>query len=153
MHAIIKFPLRIGAYSSDIQRARMLDHAVRFINQTHGRRKCGVCRRRCGSGRASQHIVDGLSYAPKYEKLTKKTDKVNRFVRCVDVNPTQDTVEHCALALDQESKNRNDQTKLPKTGPTAELALRYPSRNSYAYLKAAGLWTFDPVNPNEWTRP
>jgi hypothetical protein len=61
MHAIIKFPLDLHINSTSEQ--RMLDHAVRFINQTHGGK--AVFAGRLDRDEQGQHIVD-VFYAPKY---------------------------------------------------------------------------------------
>ena len=141
MHAIIKFPLDLHINSTSEQ--RMLDHAVRFINQTHGGK--AVFAGRLDRDEQGQHIVD-VFYAPKYEKLTK--NRQGKQVRTWWMSTTKHCKELCTKHR-SEIENRNDQKKFT-TGPRQiGIALQ---AELYAYLKAAGL-DLTPRKPKNGPRP
>lgn len=71
LHSIVQFPKSIAVTSHNQQ--KMLDLAVKFINETHG--GDAVFAARLDRDEAGQHTVD-VFYSPKYEKQTKSQGSV-----------------------------------------------------------------------------
>lgn len=67
LHALIQFPTGLPVNARNEK--AMLDHAVKFINETHG--GDAVFAARLDRDEAGQHSVD-VFFSPKYEKRTKK---------------------------------------------------------------------------------
>lgn len=71
LHAIIQFPPELGTTAQN--RQKMLDHAVRFINQTHGGN--AVFAARLDQDETGLATVD-VFFAPKYVKVTRRKEVV-----------------------------------------------------------------------------
>lgn len=67
LHALIQFPTGLPVNARNEK--AMLDHAVKFINETHG--GDAVFAARLDRDEAGRHSVD-VFFSPKYEKRTKK---------------------------------------------------------------------------------
>lgn len=125
LHALIQYPVQM-ALSPKTERA-MLDHAVRFIEQTHGGQ--AVFSARLDRDERGQHTVD-VFYAPKFLKITKSKDPETWISTSKHGKELAEKHQDLILARHPEAKGK-------LTGPRhVGIALQ---EELYLYLAGAGL--------------
>lgn len=124
LHSLVQFPKSIAVTSHNQQ--KMLDLAVKFINDTHG--GDAVFAARLDRDESGQHTVD-VFYSPKYEKQTKSQGSVTW------ISTTKHGKELCHVHR-EEIEARNAAGKFVTNPRAVGIAIQTEFR---AFLMARGL--------------
>jgi hypothetical protein len=124
LHSLVQFPTSIKI--TEANQKKMLDLAVKFINQTHG--GDAVFAARLDRDEAGQHTVD-VFYSPKYKKVTKSHGEQ------LWISTTKHGKELCEVHR-EEIENRNHAGKFVTNPRAVGIAIQTEFRS---FLLARGL--------------